>query len=148
MSRPLLEATGPGAPVPAPPGMAQLPVADSVAAAVARLEGAIAARGLRLFARIDFAADAGAAGLPMPPSLLFVFGSPKAGTPLMVAAPTIALDLPLKILVYEDQNGRPWVGYNTPEYLGARHQLPAELLANIEGVRALATLAAGAIRPA
>jgi len=127
----------------APPGMARLPVADSVAAAVARLEAALTARELRVFARIDFAADAAAAGLAMPPAQLLVFGQPRAGTPLMVAAPTVALDLPLKILVYEDSGGAVWVGYNTPEYLAERHSLPADLLANIGAVRGLAGIAAG-----
>ena len=126
----------------APPGMARLPVADSVGAAVARLEAALTARELRVFARIDFAADAEAAGLAMPPARLLIFGQPRAGTPLMVAAPTVALDLPLKILVYEDSLGAVWVGYNTPEYLGERHNVPADLLANLAAVRGLAGIAA------
>ena len=126
-----------------PPGMVRLPVADSVAAAVARLEAALSARELRVFARIDFAADAAAAGLAMPPAQLVVFGQPRGGTPLMVEAPTVALDLPLKILVYEDARGAVWVGYNTPEYLGERHNVPSGLLANIGAVRGLAGIAAG-----
>jgi len=126
-----------------PPGMARLAVTDSVAAAVARLEAALTARELRVFARIDFAADAAAAGLATPPAQLLVFGQPRAGTPLMVAAPTVALDLPLKIVVYEDSRGAVWVGYNTPEYLAERHNVPADLLANIGAVRGLAGIAAG-----
>jgi uncharacterized protein (DUF302 family) len=123
--------------------MIRLPVVDSVAAATKRLEAAIGARGLQVFARIDFAADAAAAGLPMPPALLFLFGQPRAGTPLMVAAPTLALDLPLKILIYEDRSGAIWVGYNSPEFLAERHQVPRDLLPNIAGVRRLASIAAG-----
>jgi len=136
--------TLPDSPSAAPAGMVRLPVADSVGAAIARLEAAIAARGIHLFARIDFAADAAAAGLVMRPALLLLFGQPRAGTPLMVAAPTVALDLPLKIVIYEDRSGAAWVGYNTPEYLGERHHVPGDLLANIGGVRALAGIAAGA----
>jgi uncharacterized protein (DUF302 family) len=123
--------------------MIRLPVVDSVAAATKRLEAAIGARGLQVFVRIDFAADAEAAGLPMPPALLFLFGQPRAGTPLMVAAPTLALDLPLKILIYEDRSGAIWVGYNSPEFLAERHQVPRDLLPNIAGVRGLASIAAG-----
>ena len=135
--------TLPEAPTPAPAGMVRLAVIDSVAAAIARLEAAISARDLRVFARIDFAADAAAAGLPMPPTLLLLFGQPRAGTPLMVAAPTAALDLPLKILVYQDRTGAAWVGYNSPEYLAERHQVPRDLLPNIGGVSVLASIAAG-----
>ena len=123
--------------------MVLLPVADSVAAAVARLEAVIAARQIRVFARIDFAADAAAAELAMPPAVLLVFGQPRAGTPLMVAAPTIALDLPLKILIYQDRAGAAWVGYNSAEYLGERHKVPRELLANIGAITVLAGTAAG-----
>lgn len=126
-----------------PPGMVRVPVVDSVAAAVARLEAALAARNLRVFARIDFAADAAAAGLTMPPAQLLVFGQPRAGTLLMLAAPTVALDLPLKILVYEDIQAAVWVGYNTPEYLGERHNVPDNLLTNIGALAGLAGIAAG-----
>lgn len=135
--------TLPESPTPAPPGMVRLRVVDSVAAATRRLEAAIGARGLQVFARIDFAADAAAVGLPMPPALLLLFGQPRAGTPLMLAAPSVALDLPLKILIYEDRSGAKWIGYNSPEYLAERHHVPRGLLPGIEGVRALASIAAG-----
>jgi uncharacterized protein (DUF302 family) len=79
----------------------------------------------------------------MPPAQLVVFGQPRAGTPLMLAAPTVALDLPLKILVYEDARGAAWVGYNTPEYLGKRHSVPSDLLPNIAALPGLADIAAG-----
>jgi uncharacterized protein (DUF302 family) len=99
-----------------------------------RLESAIASRGLTIFARIDFSGDAQKAGLKMNPARLLIFGNPKAGTPLMVAAPTVAIDFPLKVLVASDKNARVWVSYNSPEYLRDRHNLPAELLKNIAGI--------------
>ena len=117
---------------------------DSVDASFARLEAAVAQRGLAVFARIDFAADAAAAGLVLQPTRLLLFGNPRAGTPLMVAARTVALDLPLKILVWEADDGVVWVGYNTPEYLVERHGVPAEYLANVRPVETLAAIAAGA----
>jgi uncharacterized protein (DUF302 family) len=135
--------TSPIAAAMAPAGMTLLPVHDSVDAAWARLEAAVAARQLHVFARIDFAADAAAAGLAMPPARLLLFGQPRAGTPLLVAAPSLALDLPLKIVIYEDKGGRAWVGLNTAEYLAQRHGLPPDLFPNIAGVRAIAAAAAG-----
>ncbi|HXT77329.1 MAG TPA: DUF302 domain-containing protein [Candidatus Eisenbacteria bacterium] len=104
---------------------------------VAHFESLLAARGLTLFAKIDFAGDAKKAGMQMQPTMLLVFGNPKAGTPVMVAAPTTALDLPLKVLFSQDANGTVWLSYNTPEFLAERHRIPAELVKNIAGVRAL-----------
>jgi uncharacterized protein (DUF302 family) len=78
----------------------------------------------------------------MRPTKLLIFGSPKAGTPLMLAAPSIAIDLPLKILVWEDENSQAWVSFNTPEYLRDRHRLPPELMANIAAIELLAAKAA------
>lgn len=109
-----------------------------VLVAVTRLEALLQARGLRVFARIDFAADAAHEGLTMPPMLQLVFGNPRAGTPLLVAAPTIGIDLPLKILIWEDAAGSAWLSYNDPAALGQRHQLPSRLVQNIAAVRALA----------
>ena len=80
--------------------------------------------------------------MEMPPTKLLIFGSPKAGTPLMLAAPSIAIDLPLKILIWEDSRGKVWVSYNSPEYLQERHRVAPELLQNIAVVEALATKAA------
>ena len=77
----------------------------------------------------------------MPPTKLLIFGSPKAGTPLMLAAPSIAIDLPLKILVREDSQGKVWISYNSSEYLKNRHSLPQDLLQNIAVVEALAAKA-------
>ena len=78
----------------------------------------------------------------MPPTKLVIFGSPKAGTPLMLAAPSIAIDLPLKFLVWEDAHGKVWVSYNSAAYLQERHGLPAELLQNIAVIETLAAKAA------
>ncbi|GJH10347.1 DUF302 domain-containing protein [Caballeronia novacaledonica] len=107
-----------------------------------KLEALIRARGLMLFARIDFSGDAARAGLTMPPSQLLVFGNPQAGTPLMQAVPTAALDLPLKILSWEDADGRAWLSYNATEYLRARHGLDADAMKPVSGVAALAEAAA------
>jgi uncharacterized protein (DUF302 family) len=79
--------------------------------------------------------------MKMPPTKLLIFGSPKAGTPLMLAAPSIAIDLPLKILVWEDGPGKVWLSYNSPEYLQERHGLPQDLLPNIAVVGTLAAKA-------
>ncbi|MDI7048167.1 DUF302 domain-containing protein, partial [Escherichia coli] len=102
----------------------------------------IEAKHIILFARIDFAADAQRAGLAMPPSQLLVFGNPRAGTPLMLAAPSVALDLPLKVLVWQDEAGQVWFSYNATSYLQARHGAPAELMKAIDGIGALVQAAA------
>src|SRR5215472_4339259 len=85
----------------------------------------------KLFAVVDHSGEAAAAGLKMPNTKLLIFGNPKAGTPLMLASPSAALDLPLKILISEDAEGKTWISYNAPAYLQARHKLPPELLPNI-----------------
>jgi uncharacterized protein (DUF302 family) len=95
-----------------------------------------------LFALIDHSGEAEKAGMKMPPTKLVIFGNPKAGTPLMLAAPSSAIDLPLKILVREDGQGKVWVSYNSPAYLQERHNLPQELLQNIAVVETLAAKAA------
>lgn len=115
----------------------------SVADALSRLETIAQARGLTVFARIDFSGDAARSGLTMRPTGLVLLGSPKAGTPLMVANPTVAIDLPLKVLAWEDAQGKTWLAYNEPEYLQARHHFPPELMKNIGAVAALAASAAG-----
>jgi uncharacterized protein (DUF302 family) len=112
---------------------------EQVAESLAAL---IEAKNIILFARIDFAADAARAGLTMNPSQLFIFGNPKAGTPLMQAAPTVALDLPLKVLVWQEDGGQVWLSYNATSYLQARHDVPAELMTAIDGVAALVQAAA------
>ena len=109
---------------------------------LAKLKGILQAKGVTLFALVDHSGEAAKAGLKMCPSKLLIFGSPKAGTPLMLAAPGIAIDLPLKILIWEDAQGKVWVTYNSPVYLQERHGLPAELLPNISVIEALAKTAA------
>ncbi len=101
---------------------------------VNRLRSAIAAKGLTLFSLIDHSGEAERAGLTMQPAKLLIFGSPKAGTPLMVASPLLALDLPLKALAWQDPAGRVLVSYNSPAYLAARHSIPSELVPNIAGI--------------
>jgi uncharacterized protein (DUF302 family) len=109
----------------------------SVPETLERLQSVVKSRGLTVFARIDFSSDAAKAGLRMRPTQLLIFGNPKAGTPLMVASPSIALDLPLKALAWEDGDGKVWLSYNQPEYLKQRHGLPDELMKNISGIGAL-----------
>jgi len=114
----------------------------SVDDTVSRLQKMIAGKGVTLFALVDHSGEAEKAGLKMPPTRLLIFGSPKAGTPLMIAAPSIAIDLPLKLLVWEDEAGKVWITYNSAEYLRDRHHLPVELVSNIAVVAGLAAKAA------
>ncbi|MGA3156745.1 MAG: DUF302 domain-containing protein [Steroidobacteraceae bacterium] len=116
----------------------------SVVETIDRLESVAKAQGLLVFARIDFGGDARRAGLALRPMQMLLFGNPMAGTPLLSAAPRSGLDLPLKALAWEEDNGAVWLSYNAPEYLGARHSLPASLIANIAGIRNLVERAAGA----
>jgi uncharacterized protein (DUF302 family) len=103
-----------------------------------RLESAARSKGLTIFATIDFDGDAERAGLKMRRTKMLIFGSPKSGTPLMLAAPSLAIDLPLKILVSEDAEGKTVLSYNSPAYLKERHKIPKELLKNIAGVESIA----------
>jgi len=123
-------------------GIIRIPSKHSVDEVVEKLRGILQAKGVALFALIDHSGEAAKAGLPMPPTKLLIFGNPKAGTPLMLASPSSAIDLPLKILVAEDANGGIFVSYNSPAYLLDRHGIPQDLLANIAVVEALATAAA------
>jgi len=100
---------------------------------VRRLQAAFTERGMKIFAVIDHSGEADKAGLKMRPTKVVIFGSPKGGTPLMVAAPSLAIDLPLKALVAEDGDGKITVTYNDPEYLKERHGVPAELIKNLAG---------------
>ena len=106
-----------------------------------RLKSILQAKGVTLFALIDHSGEAAKVGMKMPPTKLLIFGDPKAGTPLMLAAPSIAIDLPLKILVWEDAQGKVWLSYNSPEYLAERHDLPKDLVQNIAVVASLAAKA-------
>ena len=115
----------------------------SVDDTVDRLRGILAAKGVTLFALVDHSGEAAKVGMKMRPTKLLIFGSPKAGTPVMLAAPSIAIDLPLKILVWEDETGKAWVSYNAPAYLQDRHNVPGDLMPNLGVVEVLAAKAAG-----
>ena len=123
-------------------GIVNDPSRHSVDQTVDRLKNILQSKGVTLFALIDHSGEAEKVGMKMPPTKLLIFGSPKAGTPLMLASPSIAIDLPLKILVWEDGQGKVWISYNSPEYLRDRHGLPQNLLANIAVVETLAAKAA------
>lgn len=114
----------------------------SVDETVDRLKRLLAAKGVTLFTVIDHSGEAKKAGMEMHPTKLLLFGNPAAGTPVMLAAPTIAIDLPLKILVWEDEQGAVWLSWNSPEYLQQRHGVPADLMKNIGVAAALAAKAA------
>ena len=122
-------------------GIVNRPSHHSVERTVDRLKDILLSKGITLFAVIDHSGEAGKVGLKMPPTKLLIFGSPKSGTPLMLASPSIALDLPLKILVWEDSDGKIWLSYDSPEYLQERHGLPKDLLQNIAVVETLVTKA-------
>ena len=122
-------------------GIVSKPSNYSVDETVAKLKSILESKGVKLFALVDHSGEAEKAGMKMPPTKLLIFGNPKGGTPLMLASPSVAIDLPLKILVAEDAAGKVWLSYNSPEYLKERHNLPAELLQNIAVVDVLATKA-------
>jgi uncharacterized protein (DUF302 family)/uncharacterized membrane protein YidH (DUF202 family) len=119
-------------------GIISIPSGHSVDQTVEKLKGILQAKGVTLFALVDHSGEAEKAGLKMLPTKLLIFGSPKAGTPLMLAAPSVAIDLPLKILIWEDPEGKVLVSYNSVTYLQERHNLPKELLQNISVVESLA----------
>ncbi len=108
--------------------------AHSVPDTVARLQHLVREKGLTLFATVDHSGEAAKAGLTMQPALVVIFGSPKSGTPVMVASPLAALDLPLKALVWADHDGRVWVSYNSAAYLAERHSIPGPLVSNLAGI--------------
>jgi uncharacterized protein (DUF302 family) len=118
-------------------GLMQVPSPYSVEETLKRLESVLAQRGVQVFACIDHSGEAEKAGLKMPPTKLLIFGNPKGGTPLMLAAPTLAIDLPLKALIAEDKDGKTQVTYNSPQYLQQRHGVPQDLIKNISVVGAL-----------
>ena len=118
-------------------GLLQIASKYGVDETLTRLEGVLAERGVRVFAVIDHSGEAEKVGMTMRPTKLVIFGNPKSGTPLMVAAPSLAIDLPLKALVAEDDGGKVWVSYNSPEYLQQRHGVPEDLIKNIAVVGAL-----------
>ncbi len=126
-------------------GIVDLPSRHSVDETVDRLKTILQAKGVALFAIIDHSGEAEKAGMKLPPTKLLIFGNPKSGTPLMLAAPSSAIDLPLKILVWEDvrenATGKVWISYNSPAYLAERHGLPPELISNIAAIEGLAAQA-------
>jgi len=121
------------------PGNGLLQVASpyTVDETVNRLESVLAERGVQVFAVVDHSGEAEKVGMKMRPTKLVIFGNPKGGTPVMLAAPTLAIDLPLKALVWEDEDGKVWVSYNSPEYLQQRHGVPEDLIKNIAVAGAL-----------
>jgi uncharacterized protein (DUF302 family) len=110
----------------------------SVDETLGKLQAILQGKGIAVFALIDHSGEAEKVGMKMRPTKLLIFGNPKGGTPLMVAAPSIAIDLPLKILVWQDDQGKVWVSYNSPEYLAERHGLPPNLTQNIGFMETLA----------
>jgi uncharacterized protein (DUF302 family) len=113
----------------------------SVGETLERLEGMLRANGVTIFATVDHSGEAAKVGMTMRPTKLVIFGHPKAGTPLMIASPSVAIDLPLKILIWEDSDGRAWLTYNAPAYLQLRHNFPKKLLDDIAVVERLAVRA-------
>jgi len=112
-------------------GMVHLSSRYSVPDTLKHLESLLQSKGLTVFCRVDHSGEAEKVGLKMRPTQLIFFGSPRGGTPLMVASPTLAIDLPLKALAWEDSDGKVWLSYNSPEYLKQRHNIPDDLLKNI-----------------
>jgi uncharacterized protein (DUF302 family) len=115
-------------------GMVHLSSPHTVTETLARLETIVQTKGLAILARIDHSGDAAKAGLTMRPTKLLIFGNAKSGTPLMIASPSVAIDLPLKALVWQDDEGKVWLSYNSPDYLKERHAIPENLLQNIAGI--------------
>lgn len=123
-------------------GIIDVASSHNVEESVEKLKAILHAKGVTLFALVDHSGEAEKVGMKMRPTKLLIFGSPKAGTPLMLASPSVAIDLPLKILVWEDHGGKTYLSYNGSEYLRQRHNLPQELVQNIAVVEALAAAAA------
>ena len=125
------------------PGCVRMRSTHSVPDTMGRLEATLAQHGIAVFARIDFSADATRVGLQMRPEQLLIFGNPKAGTPLMQQVPAVGLDLPLKVLVWEDEQGQTWMVYNDPRYILQRYGLDSSLAERLAGALALLEVAAG-----
>jgi uncharacterized protein (DUF302 family) len=123
-------------------GIVDKPSNHSVDEIVEKLKQILQSKGVTLFATVDHSGEAAKVGMKMPPTKLLIFGSPKAGTPLMLTAPSVAIDFPLKILIWEDAQRKVWVSYNDLSYLQERHGIPAELMQNIAVIETLAAKAA------
>jgi uncharacterized protein (DUF302 family) len=118
-------------------GIISMPSKYSVPETLHRLETILTAKGIKIFALVDHSGEAEKAGLKMPPTRLLIFGNPKGGTPVMLAAPTAAIDLPWKALAWEDADGKVWLTYNDPEYLGRRFGLSADVVKPLAGLSAV-----------
>jgi uncharacterized protein (DUF302 family) len=118
-------------------GVVSRPSPVSVDDTLQRLERVIRDRGLTLFAHFDHSREAARAGLVMQPAHVLVFGNPKAGTPLMIASPLLALDLPLKVLVWQDHRGQVWVSYSEPKFVAQRYNIPPDLVRVIAAVQGI-----------
>ena len=118
-------------------GIVNLSSPHTVLETLARLEAVVQAKGIPIIAMIDHSGDAAKAGIQMEPTKLLIFGNAKAGTPIMLASPSAAIDLPLKALVWQDKSGKVWLSYNSPAYLKQRHDIPDNLLQNISGIEAI-----------
>jgi len=123
-------------------GLQSITTTHTVDETVTRLQTILATKGIKLFCLVDHSGEAASVGLTMPPTKLLIFGNPKAGTPLMLAAPSTALDLPLKILVAQSPTGETLITWNDPTYLQQRHNFPTDLTANLAAAAALAKAAA------
>jgi uncharacterized protein (DUF302 family) len=119
------------------PGFVSKPSKYSVTETISRLSAILKAKGIAVFALVDHSGEAEKAGLKMRPTQLLIFGNPKGGTPLMLAAPSVAIDLPLKALVWQDEGGKVWLSFNSPDYLQQRHGFPIELEKNIAVIEPL-----------
>jgi uncharacterized protein (DUF302 family) len=124
-------------------GIIDVRSSHSVDETVERVESILRERGLTLFALIDHSGEAERVGLAMRPTKLLIFGSPRSGTPIMVAAPSAAIDLPLKVLVWQDADGAVWVSYNSPDYLRRRHRFPDDLTHNLAAIEEITAAAGG-----
>jgi uncharacterized protein (DUF302 family) len=123
-------------------GIVDVPSNHSVDMTVEKVLGILEAKGVKLFALVDHSGEAEKVGMTMPATKLLIFGSPKAGTPVMLAAPSAAIDLPLKLLIWEDGAGKVWISYNSLAYLQERHGLPQALMPNLAALEAIAAKAA------
>jgi uncharacterized protein (DUF302 family) len=120
-------------------GIVHKPSRHSVDETLGKLQNILEAKGIAVFALVDHSGEAAKVGMKMRPTKLLIFGNPKGGTPLMIAAPSIAIDLPLKLLIWQDEQEKVWVSYNTPEYLAERHGLSPQLAQNIGFIETLAS---------
>ncbi len=118
-------------------GIIHLSSPYSVPETVQRLQSTLQTKGIQVFAVVDHSGGAEKAGLAMHPTQLVIFGNAKTGTPAMLAAPTLALDLPLKALIWQDADGKVWLSYNSPEYLRQRHNVPENAMQNLAGIGGL-----------